>query len=323
VVESGGSELDLRGTQITDAGLTGLRGLTSLETLILVTPGRTRTGASSDETRVTDAGLVHLSGLTGLRGLILPSRVTDAGLVHLSGLTSLETLILFETRVTDAGLVHLRGLTNLRELYLYGTQITDAGLVHLSGLTSLERLDLRGTQITDAGLVHLQGLTSLRELWLAGTQVTDAGLASLRQALPNWGRARTGASSDPGPGGRPGGQARRGGQPERPPAAAASGPPQTPSRDSVVSAMNSVLSAVTACGSGMHHGTAPVRINFSGSTGRVTSAQVSGGNFPGPVRSCIVRAVRGARVPPFRQSSYSVYFPFRLSEDGAPAPLAR
>ena len=60
------------------------------------------------------------------------------------------------------------------------------------------------------------------------------------------------------------------------------------------------------------HGLAPVRIVFSGSNGHVTSANVSGGNFAGPVRSCIARAVRGARVPPFRQATFSVNYPFRL-----------
>lgn len=77
-----------------------------------------------------------------------------------------------------------------------------------------------------------------------------------------------------------------------------------------MSAMNSVSGAVAACGAG-EHGLAPVRIVF-GNNGRVTSAEVSGGTFPPPVRSCIARAVRGARVPPFQQPSFSVNFPFRL-----------
>lgn len=77
-----------------------------------------------------------------------------------------------------------------------------------------------------------------------------------------------------------------------------------------MSAMNSVQGAVSACGNGAH-GLAPVRIVF-GNNGRVRSANVSGGNFPGPVRSCIARAVRGARVPAFRNPTFSVNYPFRL-----------
>ncbi len=48
-----------------------------------------------DGTQVTDAGLVHLKGLTKLVRLDLQdTQVTDAGLVHLRGLTKLERLVL-------------------------------------------------------------------------------------------------------------------------------------------------------------------------------------------------------------------------------------
>ncbi|MFK7985386.1 MAG: GYF domain-containing protein [Sandaracinaceae bacterium] len=87
--------------------------------------------------------------------------------------------------------------------------------------------------------------------------------------------------------------------------------PQTPSRGSVVSAMQSVSGPVRACANGTH-GTATVRVVFGGSNGRVSGATVNAPSLPGPVRSCIARAVRGARVPPFRQSSFSVNYPFRL-----------
>ncbi|MCB9592247.1 MAG: protein kinase [Sandaracinaceae bacterium] len=95
------------------------------------------------------------------------------------------------------------------------------------------------------------------------------------------------------------------------PAGGASTGADTPSRNDVVSAMGSVAGAVSACGDGVH-GLVPVRVVFSGIDGRVTSANVSGGNFSGPVRSCIAYAVRSARVPPFRQPSFSVNYPFRL-----------
>lgn len=57
------------------------------------------------DTNVSDAGLVHLRGLTQLTSLsISGTKVTDAGLVYLSGLTNLTTLNLSATKVTDAGL---------------------------------------------------------------------------------------------------------------------------------------------------------------------------------------------------------------------------
>jgi predicted Zn finger-like uncharacterized protein len=87
--------------------------------------------------------------------------------------------------------------------------------------------------------------------------------------------------------------------------------PQAPSRGDVVSALNGVQGAVSACGNGTH-GTANVRIVFAGRTGAATNATVQGGNFPAPVMSCIARAARNARVPPFQQPTFSVNYPFRL-----------
>jgi hypothetical protein len=134
---------------------------------------------------VTDTGTVHLKGLTSLQELILgDTKVTDAGLVHFKGLTNLRNLYLSGTNVTDAGLVHLKGLTKLNWLDLNGSNVTDAGLVHLKGLTKLHRLHLAQTKVTDAGLVHLMGLTKLQKLSLLQTKVSYAGVRKLQAALP-------------------------------------------------------------------------------------------------------------------------------------------
>lgn len=84
--------------------------------------------------------------------------------------------------------------------------------------------------------------------------------------------------------------------------------PDTPSRGAVSSALGGRAAAVRACGNGTS-GTATVAVTFS-SNGRVSSAAVSGGPFAG--NSCIANAVRGARVPPFRQATFNVNFPYRL-----------
>ena len=66
------SEINLSGTQITDAALVDLKELKKLESLRL-------TG-----TTITDAGLVHLTGLTQLRYLNLSdTQVTNVGVVDL------------------------------------------------------------------------------------------------------------------------------------------------------------------------------------------------------------------------------------------------
>lgn len=60
-------------------------------------------------TQVADAGLEHLKGLTSLQVLNLGgSPVTDAGLEHMKGLTSLQSLYLSSTQVTDASVKKLK-----------------------------------------------------------------------------------------------------------------------------------------------------------------------------------------------------------------------
>lgn len=110
-----------------------------------------------NQSDVTDASLAHLKGLTNLRGLWLNNdRITDAGLVHLKGLTGLQGLYLGCTGITDSGLAHLEGLTNLTELSIHTTKVTDSGLVHLRRMTKLRTLRIRSTAVTDAGLEDLK-----------------------------------------------------------------------------------------------------------------------------------------------------------------------
>ena len=132
--------------------------------------------------QISDADLVHLKGLTSLRALALFSTsISDAGLAHLARLTSLERLALYKIPITDAGLAHLEQLKALRTLSLNGTAITGPGLASLEGFRSLEYLDLSRTRIDDAALSHLKRLTELKQLRLWQTRVGDAGLRHLRQ----------------------------------------------------------------------------------------------------------------------------------------------
>lgn len=84
------------------------------------------------ETQITDAGLAHLQGLTGLRTIVLDkTQITDVGLTTLQGLTGLQVLWLQATQVSDAGLTHLQGLTGLQLLHLTGTRVTQEGVAQL------------------------------------------------------------------------------------------------------------------------------------------------------------------------------------------------
>jgi Leucine-rich repeat (LRR) protein len=186
--------LDLRGTEVKDAGLKELKVLKNLSSLNLFA------------TEVTGAGLKELKDLKNLTSLNLSfTQVTDARLKELAELKNLSSLNLQNTKVTNAGLKELKELKNLTYLDLFGTQVTDAGLRPLREIGLLHALsrahgkggsrptsaaevlsmDLSDTQVTDAGLKELADLKNLTFLNLSNTKVTDAGLKELREALPS------------------------------------------------------------------------------------------------------------------------------------------
>ena len=70
-------------------------------------------------TQLTDAGLAHLKGLTNLQTLDLKgTQVSDAGLTHLKLLTNLQTLWLLGTQVSVAGVQELqKALPNCRIIH--------------------------------------------------------------------------------------------------------------------------------------------------------------------------------------------------------------
>ena len=88
--------------------------------------------------------------------------------------------------------------------------------------------------------------------------------------------------------------------------------PNSPSRTDVKRALSGVSGAVRRCKKDKS-GTALVNVTFSGKTGRATSADVVSGPFKGTgVGSCVERAVKRARVPRFKQSTFNVKFPYRI-----------
>jgi predicted Zn finger-like uncharacterized protein len=104
------------------------------------------------------------------------------------------------------------------------------------------------------------------------------------------------------------------GKPNKPAAAAkpaGENLPPTPSRDDVLTALKSVAPRVSACGGGQS-GLATAKISVAGSTGRVTSVDVSGQFAGTPVATCVAKEVGKAKFPRFATPTFAVTFPFKI-----------
>ena len=121
--------LDLAHTRITDDGLRHLVGLKITE---LDVRG----------TGISDRGVAYLAQLPELSELYLPeTAITDAAALYLAKLRRLESLGLGHTALTDAAIPNLETLKNLKSLGLHGTKISIAGCEKLrAALPRLERL---------------------------------------------------------------------------------------------------------------------------------------------------------------------------------------
>lgn len=81
---------------------------------------------------VTDDGVTHLANQKTLVKLHLEkTKITDKSMEVVKGLENLEYLNIYGTEVGDAGLAHLEGLKKLKALYLWMTKVTDAGVMKL------------------------------------------------------------------------------------------------------------------------------------------------------------------------------------------------
>ena len=141
-------------------------------------------------TKVTDAGISQLTNHAALESLDVGfSLFTDGGFEPLTTMPNLRELYAGGNKVTDSGVNMLRSMPNLTVLDLGGVQrtdsglwsaaVTDRGLESIASLKKLQRLNLRGAKITDAGASTLAALQALTDIDLSETALSAAGLAVL------------------------------------------------------------------------------------------------------------------------------------------------
>jgi hypothetical protein len=187
-------ELNLTGTQVTDAGLVHLRTLTRLKRFFF--NGTTVTLSGVVRLFVQEQGRT-LGNALGAMGLarfddqghtiainVAATSFGDDEMQYLEQLPRLRELHLAATGVTDAGMVHVKRLAQLEELYLAKCAVTDAGLAHVARLSRLRAINIYGTQITTAGLEHLMGLEALRMLMITDLKLKSAVVDKLKAKLP-------------------------------------------------------------------------------------------------------------------------------------------
>lgn len=134
---------------------------------------------------VTDEHLGLLPGLIGLESLLLnEAKISDAALIPIGEINTLKNLDLRDCPIGNEGLEHLTRLENLKALRLSGktgaTTVDDDGMKSVAKLTNLKALLLDFLWVSGEGLAQLSELNSLEELYLAGTLVGDEDLAQVK-----------------------------------------------------------------------------------------------------------------------------------------------
>ncbi len=185
-------ELDLSGTELSDAGAAHLERLPTLTSLNV-------RGCS-----ISDAGLKPIGKLTGLTFLsvgelstsavrhpaprspdpLVRTSLTDTGLRELHSLAKLETLTVASPNITEAGLSQLvEFCPDLVTLNIEQAPLTDSVLEPLSKLRHLRTLSLIQSKLTDGAIDSVAKLKLIHSLNVQGSQITGDGIRRLQATL--------------------------------------------------------------------------------------------------------------------------------------------
>ncbi len=165
--------LQIDRTELSDAGLIPLKGLTHLEFLDV------------SRTRVTGNTLSSLTALKELRHIRMDSNALDGTkLSPLSRLPRLEWLSIRHSRLRDPHLEFMQHSKQIRLLELCGNHLlTNKCMRYLAKLPKLDVIMVNGTSIGFAGLCELKScpLTSIK---VSANTLTAAEFAKLKEIFP-------------------------------------------------------------------------------------------------------------------------------------------
>jgi hypothetical protein len=116
------------------------------------------------------AGLSHLRGITTLEFLAITPNFDDAGVALFDNCANLHGFWVGGSKVTDAGVARLRGRPHLRDVRLSHTDVTDASIAHLKECPELNYLFVMHTKITREAVEDIARAKPKCEIvWNGGT----------------------------------------------------------------------------------------------------------------------------------------------------------
>lgn len=168
-----GDKLHVTEFEVSDAMMTRVKNLDSVETLII------------DKGALSDQSIHPISAMPRLRHLRLRlSPITDEGLKTLAQCESLWYINLPHADCTAEGVAALSQIPRLRQLRLGSPGLGNEATEAIALIESLRGIHLIGVAVTDEGLKRLAAMPHLESLYLDDAKVTEAGWEWLFKNYP-------------------------------------------------------------------------------------------------------------------------------------------
>jgi hypothetical protein len=164
------------GSSATDAAVSSLRTVTSVETLDL------------SAAPISDAAMDGVAAMRGLKELTLHRcpNLTDYGLTKLVTLRGLLKLDVGHTRLTDAGFRTLsQKLPEMDEINAAAAGMSDGGLAGLENMRKITRLTVHVRMCTDVGTGYIRRVSGLKIISIEQVETLNPiRMAALKKDLP-------------------------------------------------------------------------------------------------------------------------------------------